>query len=144
MSRLCYSPQTAQARRVKHATHLPQNLYQITLPATYPWHICHGHVSRLPTDAQHTCPPSECPHNTAQPFTLLAYVTPPHYALATWPCRTQPATHLFTPCASLSRHPSHGLCHTSTMSPTIPCTTMLLTTLAVPPPSSHHTSPSMP
>lgn len=139
MSRLCCSPRTVQASRVKHATHLQQTQYHITptlhahsTPATDTYHT------------SHTCTPAGvCPEATAQPFTLLASVMPPRYALAAYPWCTPPAKYPFISCASCHAidHRGSGLPH---MKHILSHATILLTTLSVPPRFPHHISPSMP
>lgn len=138
MSRLCYSPRTVQASRVKHATHLQQTLYHIT-----PTLHTHG------TSAMDTYYTSQPMHNT--PALLQVHVvTPLHSPLPFWPMSCHLTMHwphghavpslLHTPLPHV--HLCHATDHTGSglppMNPTPSCTTMLLTTLSVPPHFPHH------
>lgn len=143
MSRLCYSPRTAQASRVKHATHLQQTLNHITP-------TLHTH-SMSAMDMYHTCQPT---HNTLA--LLQVHVLTLHSPLSFWPMschltRHWPHCHAVPSLLHTSLphvHLCHAIDHTGSgltrMNPALPCTAMLLTTLSVPPHFPHHMFPSMP
>lgn len=144
MSRLCYSPRTVQASRVKHATHLQQTLYHITP-------ILHTHGTSA-TDMYHTYQPTRnAPallqvHVLAPPRRPLPFWLMSRHLIMHWPhgCTAPSLLHTSLPHAHLCHaidHRGSGLPHTN---PVLSCTTMLLTSLPVQPHFPHHTSPSMP